>query len=88
MNSRCQGWPQYGCTKPSIATVAGYRLCRDCLFAHSQRDKDATIQSLREQLATAHETLGAAKALLHKIDQPQESIAIGVVLMAIDKAMQ
>ena len=66
MTNRCQGWPQYGCTKTSIATVAGYRLCRDCLFAHSQRDKNVAIQSLREQLATCHEAIGAAVALLRE----------------------
>jgi hypothetical protein len=77
MSNRCQGWPQYGCTKPSIATVAGYRLCRDCLFAHSQRDKDITIQSLRAQLAYVHEAIGAALALIR-----QQSYGAAEIILA------
>ncbi len=52
----------------------------------------ATIADLRLQLATAHEAIGAARALLTEIDgsgnYPHQSVAIGAMLMVLRKATQ
>ena len=45
-----------------------------------------------EQLASCHEAMGAARAVLHELDAsgnyPHSSVAIGVVLMALEKALK
>ena len=50
------------------------------------------VLALRQQLAAAHEAIGAARAVLHELDAsgnyPHSSVAIGVVLMALEKALQ
>jgi hypothetical protein len=49
-----------------------------------------TERDLRAALAIAHDAIGAARALLHELDAggnyPHSSVAIGVVLMALEKA--
>ena len=94
----CEGFPTIECpdNAPAVYDMLGYQLCEKCAEnwrttpTREDEHTGAQIVALRLQLATAHEAIGAARALLHEIYAsglyPHSGVAIGVVLMALEKA--
>ena len=70
MTKGCQGYPQIGCGKAVSYHFLGWDLCGDCARAYEAESapptQDVAIAGLRDQLATCHEAIGAALALLRQ----------------------
>jgi hypothetical protein len=81
-DQRCSGWPGAWCGRKAAYT---FDLCEQCT-----REVDTLpqkIASLRDQLATAHEALGEARAILQERDMDGwEARLLGIITKALKGA--